>query len=184
MPDNEKELAQNWLGPQAFPLSYDADAVFEDGAGAASGLQGAGAVLTWNLNNFPHVAYRVSIVNTYALPDDPTADEVELFRFLKQYWDDEQTVQITLAQQNLTNRATHQATLQGRGGVHWHTFSKPYLFRGGNQIVANLTRLQSYPIVQQERITPSVRGTLVTAVLKKDVTGWGLAPAPGSTGRP
>lgn len=175
-------MARQFLGPEAFPLYYNAASPFllnNNPSGAAN----ARARLSFELNNWPHVAFGLRIVNVYGLPAGSDADDVQLFRVLKEWFDDEQEITFTLAQQNVIADPIHQRTMCGAQGVHWHPFPKPYLFRGANIAQMTLTRLTGYPQVNDEDILPTVRATLVTAVLVNDAFGRTRA-APGSTGRP
>lgn len=173
----------SWLGPEAFPLEYSSESAFLDGSGVPSGALGARATLSFELNNWPHVAYGVRIVNIYPLPADPSADDLDRYRTAKQWLDDDQAVTINLSRQNITTQAVHQATLQGRSGQHWHPFPKPYLFRGGNNCLIEVTRLVGYPTIGDVAVLPVCRATLITAVSVSDAYGISRR-APGSSGRP
>jgi len=148
-----------------------------------SGAVNARARLSFELNNWPHVAYGVRIVNVYPLPDGAGADDVQLFRTAKEWLDDDQEMSFTLAQQNVIADPIHQRTMMGHEGTHWHPFPKPYLFRGANLAQLTLNRLTAYPQIDGEDVLPVCRATLVTAVLVNDAFGRTRA-APGSTGRP
>lgn len=175
-------MARAFLGPEAFPLFYNVGNPFMLN-GERSGALNARARCTFELNNWPHVAFGLRIVNVYAVPDGFSAEDVPLFNAMKLWMDEDQEVSFTLAQQNVIATPLHQATLTGRGGQHWHPFPKPYLFRGANQARVEVTRLTAYPQLVQEDVLPVCRCTLVTAVLVTDAAGRTRA-APGSTGRP
>jgi hypothetical protein len=175
---------QAWLGPEAFPLEYSAESAFLNAAGVPSGAVGARAVLSFELNNWPHVAYGIRLVNVYALPSTPDALDLDTYRTCKEWLDDDQLVSINLARQNITtNTGVHQRTLQGRVGLHWHPFPKPYLFRGANNCSVEVTRLVDYPTIGDAPVLPVLRGTLITAVSVAEVGGISRR-APGSSGRP
>lgn len=176
------EMARAFLGPEAFPLYYNAAGPFQLN-NQPSGSTNARARVSFELNNWPHVAFGIRIVNVYPLPTAATADDVARFRAMKDYIDGDQEMTFVLAQQNVIADPIHQATMTGRAGVHWHPFSKPYLFRGANIAQVQFTRLTDYPQLVDEDVLPVVRATLVTAVLVSDAFGRTRA-APGSTGRP
>jgi hypothetical protein len=165
-------MARQFLGPEAFPLYYNAANPFLLN-NQRSGAVNARARLSFELNNWPHVAFGLRITNVYPLPEG--ADD-QLF--------DVQEISFVLAQQNVIADPIHQATLTGgQNGIHWHPFPKPYLFRGANQARMDVVRLTAYPQLGQEDILPVCRATLVTAVLVNDELGRTRA-APGSTNRP
>jgi len=153
------EFVRQWLGPEAFPLYYPGSAPFQLN-GVASGARGAQAVVSPPINNFPHVVYGVRIVNTWEIPDAADLADVDV---VHKWVDDDQNVQVKLAQQNVTAGFVHQATLCGTR-VHWHPFPKPYFLAGGNVVEVTLTRLTGYPLIAEDAILPTARVTLLTAV--------------------
>lgn len=178
-PEELQALAANYgeFYPQAFPLYYTGSAKFVDNANGNTGVVGARANVTVPINNDPHILYGVRITNIYELPldFDPLARPGLLI------WDDEQTVRMTLAQGDPTAQALPQVNFQGRSNVHLHPFVRPYPFRGGNNVQFEVTRLTSYPVINDEVIEPTCFITLVAARLRADLR---TAAAPGSTGRP
>ena len=91
--------------------------------------------------------------------------------------DNDQSVRIDLAQQNIVAQATLQDHIiggnAGDGGqtLHWHPFPKPYLFAGGNEVRVVLQRLTGYPTLDAEGefpVLPTARVTLVTSVHRRD----------------
>ena len=166
MPD----LDDGELLNQGFPLYYSTSApLLLDGE--PSGAAGARAELVRELNNFPHIFYGVRLRNVYPLPKVDLADEFRAVKLL----DADQVVEVNLAQQNITAQATPQDQLvggipsdAGGGAVHWHPFPHPYLMAGGNEIRIVVTRLTSYPNLDDDNpVLPVVRATLVTAVFRK-----------------
>lgn len=160
-------LEQALQDPEAFPLYYETDADFLLD-NVASGAQGALARLTRDLNNFPHVVYGVRIWNVWTLPVGADAAAVELARYVREWIEPEQTVEIQLAQENVTAQPTLQPNMMGRGGLHWHPFPKPYLMAGGNQFRIIVRRTTGYPQISDTDILPRCHATLVTVVSRAD----------------
>lgn len=176
----ERQISpEQWLemfdDPEVFPLYYPASAPFLDdgaGGGAPSGAAGAQATVNPTINNFPHTFYGVRVRNVYELPDPALADA---FRAVKLV-DQDQTIRIELAQENVTANATLQDHVVGgaqgsTGGIHWHPFPVPYLLAGGNEVNVVLRRLTSYPLLSVEPeipVLPIAHVTLVTGVHRKD----------------
>ncbi len=164
---------------EAFPLYYSDSQQFVDNDGNVSGTRGSRAAVTIDFNNNPHVMFGIRIVNTFAVPNDLSPQD---FYGLK-IWDQEQTIRLELAQQNVIAQPIPQHSFMGLAGIHWHPFPVPYLYRGGNQIRVEAVRLQDYPLIgsQNVAVLPTLFVTLVTATLRSD---YRIASAPGSTGRP
>jgi hypothetical protein len=173
---------------QKFPVYYSGVSEFKLD-GKASGLRGAVATVEIGLNNRPHEIVGVRIRNSYArFPtptiqiQDPAPGEGDpLPAPVNANWaaindgcclledlDDEQTVQIDLAQQNVIIRNMHQRELCGKNGIHWHPFPCSYPFRGGNNMFVQLTRLQSYPFTDN----PSPQETVIKPTAFVTVFGW------------
>lgn len=166
----EKIASAVGFNAQLFPIYYTMGPVAFTVDGAPSGAAGAVARLTADLSNFPHMLYAVRINNTYELGDDPSEADVQRYRACKEYLDQEQSVSINLAQQNITADRVHQAQLCGElAGLHWHPFPAPFPMAGGNNVVLDLTRLTSYPTLGEAPVTPQVRGVLLAGVLRADL---------------
>lgn len=165
------EETSEWvLDPEAFPLYYPLSAPFMVD-GTPTGAVGARAELVKTINNFPHIFYGVRIRNVYPLPSVELADAFRAVRLL----DNDQTIRIDLAQENITAQATLQDLVvggsSGDGGqvVHWHPFPKPYLLAGGNEIRVELQRLTGYPNLDDDNpVLPVARAALVTSVHRRD----------------
>lgn len=166
--------------PEAFPIYYQKSAQFVLDSGQPSGVRGATAQVLIEFNTNPHIIYGVRITNTYELP----ADVDPLARFALKATDDEQSIRVEFAQQNISADRIAQASLQGgMAAFHWHPFPKPYYLRGANQLRVNAIRTQSYPTLAAGEfiIAPTLQVTAVCAVLVDDAR---TRAAPGSTGRP
>jgi hypothetical protein len=158
--------------PEEFPLYYEAHAQFKLN-GNPSGATSAQAVLTFELNNYPHIVYGVRLVNTTEIPQTALNANPSLpLNLLEGGIDEDQVIAIDLAQQNIITRPIHQRTLVGQAGRNWHPFPAPYLLRGGNNVKLTATRLHGYPQVtvgeELVNLLPSLFGTLVTGVLVSD----------------
>jgi hypothetical protein len=163
----EKIWATFGLSPQTFPIYYPiGPKPFLDGEGNQSGARGATARLEKDLSNFPHMFIGIRINNVYQLPAELTAEAVQLFRALKEWVDGEQTVSITLSQQNITADKLFQVQLTGREGENWHPFPSPYPMAGGNNIALEIERVTSYPLLGGLPILPVVRASLLAAVFR------------------
>ena len=172
--ENPADLEKIWsafgLQPQAFPIYYPMGPnAFIDASGDPSGAVGARARLGRDLSNFPHMFMGLRITNLYALPDEPTADDVQLFRALKEWVDGEQSVRIELAQQNITADSVLDVQLTGRAGIHWHPFPVPFPMAGANSITVEITRLSPYPQLGGSSITPQVSVSILAAVMRADL---------------
>lgn len=182
--EEEKAALENRALDQGFPLYYSLSAPFLID-GNPSGAVGALATMTRELNNFPHIFYGLRIRNVYPLPNIDLADEFRAVRMV----DNDQVIQISLAQQNITAQQIEQSALVGghagdNGGVHWHPFPHPYLMAGGNNVEVEVTRLTGYPPLDDDNpVLPVCRATLVTAVFRKGfrtVAPPGVFPTPGA----
>jgi hypothetical protein len=159
---------------QRFPVYYTGSGEFKQD-GDPSGLRGAVARVEINLNNRPHQVVGIRLRNTYprfptptflwqppptdaepdVLPDplpsgwgnvlSPTLPSASPVCCLLEALDDEQLIELELAQQNVIVRDIHQRELCGADGIHWHPFPCTYPFRGGNNLRIRAQRLQDYP---------------------------------------
>jgi hypothetical protein len=162
---------------QTFPIYYPAEAPFTvDGAsgGTPSGLVGARANLTFQINTRPHGFLGVRIRNVFAIPPFPLST-TNLTYFPS--WRDihgldvDQDMSLELAQQNVVVRTADQGCVIGGPGIGgsyvWHPFACVYPFRGGNNVVIQLRRTVSYPLVvnateaEVEGIFPIAKAVLV-----------------------
>jgi hypothetical protein len=158
--------------PQRFPIMYPGSALFVDADSEPSGAAGAIAHVPITLNTRPHEITGFRVRNLYEVP--PSLQDEDGMAYLR-YLDDAQDIRTDLAQQNVIVRPADQRLIVGAGGVHWHPFECPYPFRGGNNIVFDVTRTLSYPSTQEEPLT-----NIVCKVL---VVGWAYMDdetAPGS----
>lgn len=142
---------------QGFPL-YIPSAVtsFALDSGAASGAAGASARIKIDLANRPFILFGIRVVNVWSGPDAPTAEQVQQMRWMKEALDDEQTISITLSQQNPVTNRVHQRALCGSQTV-WHPFPTPFPMAGANMAEVEVRRLLSYPNVGETVILPSVQ---------------------------
>lgn len=172
-PGTEKIWTAMGLSPQVFPIYYPmGDEPFTSGQGVQSGAVGARARLQRPLSNFPHMFMGLRISNVYDLFADtpqPTAQQVELARYLREWTDNEQTVTITLAQQNITAELLYQPHLTGHDGINWAPFPAPFPMAGGNNIEVTVSRVSSYPQFNDAEILPTCTATIVAAVLRADL---------------
>ena len=174
-------MADKLYKMQKFPIYYPGAGEFQDADGNPSGAAGSEATVEIGLNNRPHEIVGVRIVNVYErvvpVPEIDTGDvelpqNVETCCLLGDL-DDDQTVQIDLAQQNVIVRAIHQRTLCGKQGIHWHPFPCSYPFRGGNNMFVRLRRLTSYPAA----VLPKVRVTVIGWMYVSDELPPGSPPS-------
>lgn len=170
-PETEKILTAFGLNPQVFPIYYPMGAQpFTDGNGQPSGAVGATARLNRSLSNFPHMFMGLRISNEYDnLGQTPSADDVQLVRFLKEWTDAEQTVTINLAQQNITADQLAQQHLTGHDGINWAPFPAPFPMAGANDITVTIRRTTSYPLVAGVAVQPVARVTILAAVFRGDM---------------
>lgn len=158
------------LTPEQFPVYYQlGPSPFLDAANAPSGAAGSRLRLSRSISNFPHLLIGVRVQNVYALPAAPTADDVQLYRTMKEWVDGEQTIRMELAQQSIIIDPTLQPTVTGQDGVHWHPFAVPFPMAGSNNINFDLVRVTGYPQLDGEDVIPDVYLTLVAVVLKADL---------------
>lgn len=169
---------------EEFPLYYPGSAPFKDGT-APSGAAGAIAKVTVPVNNYPQILYGLRIRNAYTIPGATLLANPGILGLLKEY-DGEQLVSVDMAQQNVTAEPIHQDTLTGARGTNWHPFPVPYLWRGGNQVRLQFTRLVAYPSVLDGQVEtpifPTVYVTLVCGVLVSDVFPAAGPPSTGAMG--
>ncbi len=170
-PDTEKIWTAMGLSPQVFPIYYPMGAQpFTDGTGQPSGAAGAQARLNRSLSNFPHMFMGLRISNDYdVLGDTPSADDVQLVRFMREWVDGQQTVDINLAQQNITAEQLFQPHLTGHDGVIWAPFPAPFPMAGANDITVTIQRTASYPQVNGEAVQPVCRVSILAAVMRADL---------------
>lgn len=157
MPDPIQQMNAQWF-PQYFPMGPKA---FQDGAGAPSGLVGATAELSKDIPNWPIQFLGLRLTNVYPLPESPGDLDVALYTALKRFVDDEQTVRISLSQQNITAEPTLQVQLTGKSGVYWAPFPIPFPMAGGNNIAVSVVRSTSYPALGGEPVEPQVYATIL-----------------------
>lgn len=153
------------LPGQWFPLIYGMGSVdFADADGEPSGAQGARATLTKSIPNFPVLFLGIRLTNIYALPEEPTDTQIRIFEACKRYVDDEQSVKVSLSQQNITTDSVLQVQLVGKSGVYWAPFPVPFPMAGANDIQIEVIRDTSYPFFDQAvPILPKLKGSLAMA---------------------
>lgn len=157
MPAPLQPMHNQWF-PQYYGLG---PRNFLDSAGVDSGVAGSVCSLSKDVPNFPIMFMGIRIDNVYALPSAPSELDLQTFAMLKRYVDSEQTVRITLSQQNITADAVLQGHITGLEGVYWAPFPIPYPMAGGNNAEFQITRLTSYPIINQIAVIPVVHATMV-----------------------
>ena len=146
---------------QRIPVLFPGSARFQNADGAPSGAVGATATVEISINLQPQMLVGIRVANVYAIPTQGQA--AERFPYYDRL-DEEQTLTTELTQSNIIVRAAMQSTVTGRRGFHWHPFSVPYLWRGGNNLTMVITRLTSYP----DYILPTAHVTLEGIMLVKD----------------
>jgi hypothetical protein len=184
---------------QRFPVYYTGAAEFK-ADGKPSGMRGAVARVEINLNNRPHQVVGIRLRNSYPRFPTPTWLEGQLYDSapvdpVAKVWggglccllealDDEQLIEIELAQQNMIVRDVHQRELCGADGKHWHPFPCTYPFRGGNNLKIRAQRIQDYPhSTPDDPLLTVVKPTLYVAVLAwMFVSDEMAAKGPPSTG--
>lgn len=158
MPGPLTPMHNQWF-PQYYSLG---PRNFLDGNADPSGAAGSVASLSKDVPNFPILFMGLRIRNVYQLPQNPTELDLRIYALTKKYTDAEQTVRITLSQQNITADAPLQDHVCGLDGVYWAPFPIPYPMAGGNNAEFVITRLTNYPQLNQENIIPVVHLTMVT----------------------
>ena len=143
---------------ERFPIKYSGSGEFNLD-GVPSGAAGAVATMAIGLNNRPTEITGIRVTNSYEI----TEAMLEVHPDWLARIDEEQILEVNLAQQNVVVRAQHQRVFQGAKGIHYHNFSCPYPFRGGNNIIIRIRRLHPYPAFEQ--VTP-------VPVAYVDVEGW------------
>jgi len=164
---------------EKFPFYYPANAQFLLN-GAPSGAQGAEARVVISVNNWPQVAVGIRVCMSYEIDDAVFAQLPTVYENLSRL-DDQCSLEVILAQQNITARPMHLRLMQGRDGLIYHPLVSQYLWRGGNQITLILRRLVSYPVVFETNIIPTAHAALAVVVGVSDMLS---GASPGSTGRP
>lgn len=158
---------------QEFPLYYPRKGEFLVN-GQPSGAIGATAELQIPLTNAPHIITGIRICNFY------TADDFELYPLLRQgLVDEDQEVEVSLAQQNITAGYVHQRALTG-GPLLWQPFSVPFGAAGSNNWLIRIRRLVAYP-AGVSGITAAV--TLFASQLNASMFAGTPAPGPVPRGR-
>lgn len=169
---------------QRFPVYYTGSGEFK-ADGRPSGMKGAVARVDISLNNRPHEIIAVRLRNSYPRFPTPTYLEGQLYEegapvdpvpavwsaglcCLLDALDDEQLVEVELAQQNVVIKEIHQRELCGANGVHWHPWPCSYPFRGGNNMKFRVKRIQDYPYSTPDKpLDTVIKPTLYVAIL-----GW------------
>lgn len=173
--NTQEQVNQYWsklgLNPELFPVYYPmGPSPFLDGGSNPSGAASARATLSRDLSNFPHMFLGLRITNVYALPEDPTADEISLFSVLKNHVDGEQGITIQLSQQDVVVQSIQQKQLVGgQDATYWHPFPIPFPMAGGNNILVTVTRTTPYPLLRDVQIVPTVYATIYAAVARADL---------------
>jgi hypothetical protein len=182
---------------QRFPVYYTGAGEFKLDE-KPSGRRGAVARVDISLNNRPHEIVAIRLRNSYARFPTPTflyqpppteEDPDELPDPVPSGWgaggapgdpipanvcclldalDDEQLIEVELAQQNVVIKDIHQRELCGANGIHWHPFPCTYPFRGGNNLRIRARRLQDYPHSSPD--DPEL--TIIKPTLYVAVLGW------------
>jgi len=166
---------------QRFPVIYSAQAQFKVGS-SESAAAGAVAKLQFAINNNPHEITGLRVKNVYEVPPE----FLELARpdgmdYLDRL-DQEQTLTMRMAQQNIVVDATLQSLVCGTG-PHWHPFELPYPFRGGNNVTVDVNRLTGYTLPGSDPLV-----TVDAVTVQAALVGWmyvgpgGVLSGPPSTG--
>jgi hypothetical protein len=152
---------------QWFPIYYPMGPTsFLDGDGEPSGAVGATARLSREIPNWPILFLGIRLSNVYTIGTAPSNDDVNLFNVLKRHVDGEQTVRISLSQQNITAEATLQLQVTGKDAFYWAPFPYPYPMAGGNNIAVEVRRVTAYPTLGGEDIEPQLFGTILAQVAR------------------
>ncbi len=140
---------------QEFPLYYpSAPANFILG-GQPSGAVGAIARANIGLTNLPHILFGIRVDNLYDLDDLTLKAQIAAAGL-----DTEQTLEVQIAQQNITAGPTLQRHVCGtpQTGQVWHPLPSPFGFTGTNNVTIILRRVISYPA----EVIPVAWVTLIT----------------------
>ena len=157
------------MNAQWFPIWYPmGPKAFVDADGNPSGAAGSIATLTKDISNWPILFTGLRITNVYQLPTTPTEQDIRVYQACKRFVDDEQTVRIELSQQNITTEPTLQVQITGKSGVYWAPFPVPFPMAGGNNITVRVTRVTTYPDLDQQPIQPVVHAAVLAAVARND----------------
>lgn len=152
------------MNAQWFPIYFPmGPKAFQNSNGEASGQVGAVCELSKDLPNWPIQFLGLRITNVYELPENPTPAGIEIYTACKRFVDDEQTVRISLSQQNITSEKTMQVQLTGKSGVYWAPFPVPFPMAGGNNISVTVVRATSYPNLDGQPIQPQCYAAIVAA---------------------
>lgn len=171
IPDVESNKLWSTMGlqPQAFP-AYDTlpPFQFQSGAGTVEAIAGASFTAAFNLDNFPRMIVGLRIQNVWQMPEEPTAEQVRLCEYVSRVVDHQQSVQINLTTTNITLRAAVPQNIMMGANEVWHMFPAGFDAAGGNDFNVTVTRLTSYPLLDDVRINPKVYVSLVEIVLRAD----------------
>lgn len=146
---------------------------FKNGNAIESANAGDQIQAGFSIDIQPRLILGFRIINVWSLPDAPTAQEVELAKFVKEHVDDEQSLLLSMTRANFTlQNATPQKALQGGGGsnVVWHYLPVPYPSAGAQDFQLTITRMSSYPKFRGEQIQPQVHICMVSQLLRSDWT--------------
>lgn len=142
---------------QWFPFEYSlGPESFVGSDGAPSGALGAEALLTRPISNFPFLWKGIRVWNTFPIDAQWGANEIALYRAVKEWVDMEQTIKIELTQQNVLSDPILQPLVTGSRGGYWAPFVAPFVMAGGNNITVAIRRATSYPTIGGVTITPQV----------------------------
>lgn len=175
MDEQQIKINEAWsrlgLSPEAFPgFDNSKPAQFQNSAGDFVATSGSQVKITYSLDNFPRMALGLRVRNVWELPDDPSDEEVRLAEYVSRYIDDQQTIEVTMTQNNVTLRNPGlQAIMQGAaGGYVWHNWPAALPLAGGNDLSVTITRVTNYPMLRDTRINPKVYVSLVEIILRAD----------------
>jgi hypothetical protein len=167
-------MASAGYSTQAFTAFETLKALrFKNGNAIESANAGDVIQANFSVDVQPRLILGFRVVNVWSLPDDPTAQEVELAKFVKEHVDDEQSFKLDMTRANFTlQNGTPQKALQGGGGsnVVWHYLPVPYPSAGAQDFSITLTRLSSYPKFRGVQIQPQVHICMVSQLLRSDWT--------------
>lgn len=175
-------MADNWndwmeqlgINPEWFPIYYGFDARPFQLNGAPSGAAGAQARLSRSLPNPPHILLGIRVSNIYTIPENADHDDIQDFAILKNHVDGEQTLAVNLAQQNVVAQQVIQKHITGgQDGFNWYPLPQTFPMAGANNIEIVLTRLTAYPLLAGAAVLPQAYCTLVCAVGRESIGGYG-----------
>jgi len=175
------------------PVYYEGNAPFLDSDGDPSGAAGAEATVTIDVNNRPQKWTSLRVVMAYDLPpfEDFGAANAILSDFLDRIKDieDQCTLSVDLSESNIVVGDAHlrgvQGGVKGSGGVIYHPFPTPMLWRGGNNVTLTFKRILSFPSIPLDdtpddfQITPTVYVVTEGCQLFNDLVPPRGAPSTG-----